>query len=366
MIIKLFVPLLFLVSCYHAYGQELKRSDITIGDKYSFNSSILNSTTDLFVGLPKNYHQANCRYPVHYILDGQIIFPYYFGVSDMLTKGEMPECIVVGIQSMKRGYYFKPGDGANDYTQFIKNELIPFIDSNYRTNNFRLILGHSTSGAFVVNTLLNCPELFDIFIAGAPYHSDMFLEEVRDTKLKGFANKKYFYSFYGHDDNKQEKLNWDSLSTLFKQKQLNNFVLINKDYTDEGHYSIVYRYIPDGLKIAFKDWGYKSKKGEVFSYSDFKKYSDYQKKKYNVHFDYSEGYFVGNAIGLSQKGYYENSIKLITHGLEKYPSSGVLHNIAATEYEKIGKTELAIKHYKRTLEISPDLEYIKQKLKELE
>ena len=179
---KIAIAVLTLVSTI-VYGQNNQISNLSIGDKYSFNSENLDRPIDLYVGLPQNYHQSNCNYPVHYVLDGQIIFSYYYGVTDMLTKGEIPESIVVGIQSVKRGYYFKPGNGANEFTNFLAKELIPFIDSNYRTNSLRLIIGHSTSGAFIVNTLLNSPELFSIYIAGAPYHSDLFIKEKTYSNL---------------------------------------------------------------------------------------------------------------------------------------------------------------------------------------
>lgn len=364
--IKNLIIVFFILISATGYSQTFLKSDLSIGDKYSFNSNNLQEPIDLYIGLPKNYHQSNCRYPVHYVLDGQIIFSYYYGVTDMLTKGEIPECIVVGVQSVKRGYYFKPGNGANEFTNFLTKELIPFIDSTYRTNNLRLILGHSTTGAFIVNTLLNSPDSFDIYIAGAPYHSDLFLKIGIDSALHDFKTRKHFYSFYGLNDNQKEKSNWDSLATILKQTKVENIEIVNEEYKDEGHYSIIYRYIPDGLKTAFKDWGYSPAHGEKFSYHDFIDFSNNQQDRYNVIFDYSEGYFTGNSMSLVRQGDSETAIKLITYGLNKYSKSDVLHSIIATEYEKSGQNTLAIEHYKKILEIKPDLDFIKKKLEDLE
>lgn len=347
MIKNLIIVIFLLLSIKPGFGQEIQKTDFIIGDKYSLNSKLLQSPMDLSIGLPKNYNQSNCKYPVHYVLDGQIIFSYYYGVTDILTKGEIPECIVVGIQSIKRGYYFKPGAGSNEFMNFLTQELIPFIDSSYRTNGLRLIIGHSTTGAFIINTFLNSSDDFDIYIAGAPYHSGLFLQTNIDFLLNDFDSKKYLYSFYGDDDNHNEKSNWDSLSSIIRQKDLDNFELINKEYKDESHYSIVFRYIPDGLKNVFKDWKYSPKTGESFSFSDFIEFSDSQKSRFNVAFDYSEGFFIGNSINLLKQGDSETAIQLLTYALEYYPKSDILHSIVAAEHEKTGQNDLSIEHYKK-------------------
>lgn len=363
-IIIVTLSLVFIIS--YDFGQQHKRIDINIGESYSFKSDNLKMSVEIYVGLPKNYHKSNCKYPIHYVLDGQMIFLYYYGVTDMLTKGEIPECIVVGIQSVNRGYYFKPGNGANEFSNFFIEELIPFIDSSYRTNNFRLILGHSSTGAFIVNTLLHNPDSFDIYIAGAPYHSDLFLKTDIDSALHDFNSSKYFYSFYGLEDNQKEKSNWDLLAANIHQAEVENLNMIDNEYEKEGHYSIIYRYIPDGLKLAFKDWGYSPGNGERFAYHDFIDFSISQESRFNVAFDYSEGYFIRNSMNVAKQGDSETAIKLIKHGLSLYPESDVLHNIIAVEYEKTGQNDIAIKHYKKILEIKPELDFIKQKIIDLE
>lgn len=347
-------------------AQPVKKSDLIIGDEFFFQSNVLDHPVELFVGLPKNYSRSTCRYPVHYVLDGQILFTYYYGVMDILTKGEIPECIVVGIQSMKRGFYFKPGDGSGLFSEFIINELIPYIDKNYRTNTYRSILGHSTTGAFIIEMLLRHPEYIDLFIAGAPYHSEMIGPERLAVLPGNFTRKKYFYSFYGLEDNPAEKVNWDSLAANIRDKKIGNLKMVSLEYPEEGHYTIVFRYIPDGLKLAFSGWGYAPEPGEAFSFSAFCAHENYQKSQYNESFCYSEGYFISNSIGLSQEGDPDSAIQLLTFGLDYYPESDIIHNVLATQFENIGKTEKAIEHYKKALEINPGLVFIRKKIADLE
>jgi uncharacterized protein len=347
-------------------AQTVNISDNIIGDKFSFQSNVLDHSVDLLVGLPKNYHGSNCRYPVHYVLDGQILFTYYYGVMDILSNGEVPEGIIIGIQSMKRGFYFKPGDGAGLFSRFLIEELIPYIDTNYRTLPFRSILGHSTTGAFIVNMFFSYPDYFDLYIAGAPYHSDLFGQEIPESFPEKFNRKKYFYSFYGLKDNQLEKNHWDSLAAAIREKEIENFFMINREYAEEGHYAIVFRYIPDGLKMSFSRCGYAIEPGKEFFLSEFYAFEDVQKSKFNVSFCYSENYYISNSLSIRKKGDLDSAIKLLILGLDYYPESDVIHNVLATQFEESGNDALAIIHYKKALEINPGLEFIRKKLADLE
>jgi predicted alpha/beta superfamily hydrolase len=347
--------------------QTLEKNDLKYGDEYLYYSEYLNRKLKVFIGLPKSYHNAMCNFPVHYVLDGQILFPYYYGTTDMLSRGDIPECIVVGIQSVNRGYYFKPGDGTNEFISFISEELIPFINKNYRTNDFRSICGHSTTGVFVLNTLLYHPELFDSYLAGAPYHTSMILENESGSFISDYTKQKSLLVFFGLNESEKQKSDWDSLHALIEKKDFKRLNLYTREYENEDHYSVIYRYIPDGLKEAFKDWKYQPGQGEEFSLSGLKRYKETQKEKFNVSFDYSDRYFIDQAMNLLRQSKNEDIITLMEYGLSFHPNSVILHNIIAVEYENSGQIELAMKHYRKMLEIDPDLPAeIKSRIPELD
>jgi predicted alpha/beta superfamily hydrolase len=58
--------------------------------------------------------------------------------------------------------------GSAAYRAFLKNELMPFIEGQYRTTDERSIVGESLAGLFVVETLLTDPALFDGYLAIDP------------------------------------------------------------------------------------------------------------------------------------------------------------------------------------------------------
>ncbi|MFC2124859.1 alpha/beta hydrolase-fold protein [Bacteroidota bacterium] len=350
-----FIFLILIILSHISFSQETNKKDLSVGDEYFFASENLNRKLKVFIGLPKDYHKSNCTYPVHYVLDGQIIFPFFYGTADILSRGDIPESIVVGIQSVNRGYYFKPGDGANEFIDFLSEELIPFINKNYRTNEFRSICGHSTTGAFILNSILYHPNLFDMYFAGAPYHSRMLLEKDPATLISNYDKNKYLYVFYGLEDNDKEKADWDSLRVIIEKMKNEKLSLVNKEYENEDHYSVIYRYIPDGLKEAFKGWKYQPDQGEEFTLSGLEKYRETQKGRFNVSFNYGDRYFIDEAMSMLRKGEKEKIIALMKYGLSYHPNSVILHNIIAVEYENTGKLDLAKIHYRRMLEIDPDL-----------
>ncbi len=74
------------------------------------------------------------------------------GSVDVLSRsGDTPPAIVVGIKSEERMKDFTPtqvnevpmSGGAESFLHFLKKELMPYIDKQYRNNSFRVLEGHS-------------------------------------------------------------------------------------------------------------------------------------------------------------------------------------------------------------------------------
>jgi predicted alpha/beta superfamily hydrolase len=151
---------------------------ITIGNKIVFTSKMYNEERILLVSLPENYNESNKNYPVIYRLDGESIFLETITETKRLT--DLQEFIIVCIQNVDRGRdmlpsisQYSPKDGSNEkFLLFFKNELIPYIDNNYRTSDFKILCGQSTSGLFTLFTFLQEPGLFNAYIAISPSSAD--------------------------------------------------------------------------------------------------------------------------------------------------------------------------------------------------
>jgi hypothetical protein len=148
----------------------------SIGKYDTLHSKIFNRDRRVLVHVPSSSRQ-NVKYPVLYLLDGESHFTKTIGIIDHLsnTAGNelCPQMIVVAIFHPNRERDLIPPAGkdemANDkFPQFLEQELIPYIDSKYPTEPYRMLVGHSLGGLRVINTLVYQPHLFNAYLALDP------------------------------------------------------------------------------------------------------------------------------------------------------------------------------------------------------
>lgn len=137
------------------------------------------------VSLPATYDTGEARFPVVYVLDGD----WYFGLAASTARlleavQELPPLIVVAIgyggsitdQRARRIREFTPEpvaalDGSGDGGTFLatlQRELLPAIESRYRTNGDRTLVGHSLGGLFAAYAMTTAPGLFQRVVIGSP------------------------------------------------------------------------------------------------------------------------------------------------------------------------------------------------------
>jgi hypothetical protein len=154
---------------------------LIIGHTFEIYSQVLEESRGITVHLPDDYDEHEyLRYPVVIVLDTEWNFTSVVGAANMLTGDYfMPECIIVGVKNTTRFRDFTPpnSNGANTnrdngrsdlLRRFITDELVPHIDSEYRTHPFRVLIGHSLGGLFAHYAMATAPDYFAIVIALDP------------------------------------------------------------------------------------------------------------------------------------------------------------------------------------------------------
>ena len=140
----------------------------------------------IVVGLPAGYRDGgDTRYPTVYVLDGGELYPMLSAYRRYLRFGEeIPELILVAISygtddwqnGNDRGHDFTAPSterehwgGAADFQRFLADELMPKIESEYRSqSDRRIVFGQSLGGQFVLHAALTEPGLFWGHIASNP------------------------------------------------------------------------------------------------------------------------------------------------------------------------------------------------------
>lgn len=163
------IIILFVFSVQAQHNSNTESIDLKIGDKYNFQSDVLNEKRSLLIHLPYEYFNSEKEYPVIYVLDGNNHFYHATNAVTILEEnGKIPESIIVAIPNNSGTRGRDLARERDNFMKFIKNEVIGYIEKKYRTNNKKTIFGHSMAGAFVLNYLATESSLFDNYIVASP------------------------------------------------------------------------------------------------------------------------------------------------------------------------------------------------------
>ncbi|MDF7811907.1 alpha/beta hydrolase-fold protein [Hymenobacter sp. YC55] len=164
---------------------QSKDASIAIGNTFTLESKVLGEVRRINVYYPPAYTEsATVQLPVLYMPDGGMAedFLHVAGLVQVLVgNGTMRPFILVGIENTERrrdltGPTTNEKDkkiaphvgGSAAFRRFIRQELMPQIRQRYRTTTETAIVGESLAGLFVVETLLQEPDLFDTYLAFDP------------------------------------------------------------------------------------------------------------------------------------------------------------------------------------------------------
>jgi len=190
---KLLVLITLLLIGSHIFAQNKqteptgKAKPLTIGFVEELASKILGEKRIINTYLPDGYNPKDTvKYPVIYLLDGSVDedFTHVVGLVQFNSfewVNRLPKSIVVGIATVDRRRDFTfpttiqsdklshPTTGHSDkFISFIEKELQPYIQSKYKTNNARTLIGESLGGLLATEILFKKPSLFNKYMIVSP------------------------------------------------------------------------------------------------------------------------------------------------------------------------------------------------------
>jgi hypothetical protein len=216
----------FLVSISYLSFSQSKTETID----HKIDSKVFNEERSISVFLPDAYfgEDTTHNFTVAYLFDGQFE-PYFTMVSSIMSYYEQTEegvpMIIVGIHTDKRWEEFVPTskdeisdkiEGADQLTQFLSSEVIPLIDSKYRTKDFKVGVGHSLGGTYVVNEIIKQNSIFDAVIAVSPnltMYDEQILQDAEFFFNESPKNRRFIYTSAGTEGSMEQYFQ-HSLSNL--------------------------------------------------------------------------------------------------------------------------------------------------------
>ncbi|WP_250433381.1 alpha/beta hydrolase [Hanstruepera flava] len=225
-----------------------------------FESAKLGETREVKIQLPRGYDSNEDKaYPIILVLDGDYLFEAVAGNVDYYSYWEdMPESIVVGINQVDSRssdiIYSEqnslPIESGAAFFEFIGMELLPYLDSTYRTVEFRVIVGHGETANFINYFLLKPQPLFQAYVTISPdLAPDMtnYLSE----KLSKSEGKLFYYMATSDNDIKHIKSGVTELNNAISTLENKNLLYSFDNFEKSTHYELPAHAIPNALEDIF-------------------------------------------------------------------------------------------------------------------
>ena len=361
---------------------------IKIGEKFSMQSKILKERRSYWVYLPESYHDktfAPKRYPVLYLLDGGAHFHSASGVIQFMSAGingniQIPELIVVAIPNTQRTRdltpshslrttkgkeepTLTPSGGGEAFLDFIRDELIPEIEGKYRTNPYRILVGHSFGGLFTMNALFRRPEIFQAYIAMDPslwWDDQLLLRRARSRLEKTNDFQGSVYVTIANNNPATEA--WDpevaanavrDLVEALKTNSSDSLQIRSRYYDSENHGSVPLMSLYDGLLFIFD--GYKPSPAELEDPALLNAHFAKVSERLGFRVLPPEEFVSTWGEGALYWNHATNkAIEWFNLNTTNYPHSYINYDSLGFVYAQSGNKELAIKNYQKSLELNPE------------
>jgi len=355
--------------------------DIVIGRYKIIHSNILDEDRLLLIHLPREYDETRLSYPVLYLLYGQDI-NNYFAEAVIITEklgatGEIPPVIIVGVANTNRYRDNLPekirgrsdSGGADNFLRLFEEELIPHVDKNYRTKNFRILAGPQAGAVFGLYALLIKPNLFNAVLAENPFmntENSAFLYPRAESFFKNTESLKNFLYIKCEKDERTQDLEY-----------VENFAKVLESHTPEGFRFQVEIREPSGYFIAPLPFGEGlrtlfpgHKLPENFQTNTVKDIIDYYGKlseEYGIAIDPPSLMMTFEGDKLSEQRKTSEAIELFEYQLSLYPQSlNALWRLGEI-YRGMGDFEKAREYYRKFLDIrDTDVAMIQSRLNQVE
>lgn len=205
---KILLSILIILSSTILFSQNIETK--------KFNSEILQNDRYLKIYVPPSYtSETSKQYPLTIVFDAEYLFDVYVGNSILFaSKDKAPEQIIVGINQNYNGERYEdcsyqkensfPTQEGDAFYQFIKIELIDYLEENYRISPFKTIVGNTLTANFTNYFLIEQYPTFNAFINISPYYA-LDIPVLLHQKATSLKDEIIYYYVSNNKDNTVEK-----------------------------------------------------------------------------------------------------------------------------------------------------------------
>ena len=228
-----------------------------------FDSYELDTKRNVKIYLPQSYEEnKESTYPVAIVFDAEYLFDLYVANAKLFaSKNKAPEQIIVGVfqnQGDERytdcDYSIDTGLPNKESTQFygfIKNELIGYLEDNYRTSLFKTIVGNTITANFINYFFIDKDPIFNAYININPSYAPNLTERL-ELKSQALESNFYYYLCSGNYNKEKRRKPINDVHNLLKLSDNEHFNYKFDNFSNSTKTASIGQAIPSAFGFIFE------------------------------------------------------------------------------------------------------------------
>jgi predicted alpha/beta superfamily hydrolase len=253
--------------------------------RFELESKAVGATYEIEVVFPLGSPAAGQRLPTVYCTDWFVLSDYLKSLPKLMTMGRLTQPhILVGIsagttmdewaKSRTRDFTparpsddyskaqtyppaFEVAGGASRFASFLKDELVPLIESKQPSDpSRRVFVGYSLGSLFGTYLLAKEPQLFQSYLLGSPscwFNDYRLASEVRDAPKERLRSVTKIYLSVGEEESWEMLKGYGLLRDAFREKGLSGSRIKAEIIPDAGHVGAMPISLYNGLRFLLHD-----------------------------------------------------------------------------------------------------------------
>ncbi|MCK4561714.1 MAG: hypothetical protein KAT78_02300 [Flavobacteriaceae bacterium] len=192
-----------------------------------FDSYQLGAKRTLKIYLPASYEaDKDNTYPVAIIFDAEFLFDIYVANAKLFAaRDKAPEQIIVGIFQNQNEERYQDCDYSTDtglpnqesskFYGFIRDELLAYIEDNYRTSLFKTIIGQTITANFINYFFIDNSPIFNAYININPSYAPNIHEKL-EAQSQNITSDYFYYLSKGNFNTDKRTQSINEVNNLLK------------------------------------------------------------------------------------------------------------------------------------------------------
>ncbi len=346
----------------------MAQQPLSLGTAYELDSKVMAESRRVIVWTPPGYDAGRFRVPVLYVTDAQAQFAHTVTTVEFLSRnGRIPPMLVVGLFNTDRTRDLTPykdgtpqsdtqlptAGGADRFLTFIETELVPWVESRYRTEPYRVFAGHSFGGLFAVHALATKPGLFNAVISVSPtlaWRQGEPAKRMEQMLLRNRELKAALYLTLG-DEGDVMQSGFDRMKAVLDEHAGKGLRWHMVSMREEDHGSIVLRSHYDGLEKIFDGWRLSLGGANAFTGGLREVEAHYAHLSDRLGWKIAPPEVTVNLLGYAAmgRGKVDEALQLFRANVRNYPESPNVYDSLGEGLEAAGKYQEALAQYEEAV-----------------